>query len=293
MQRKILFIINPVAGSGRASGYENKITEYLNGKDIEYKIKFTNGPGHATEMARATTSEDYDTVVAVGGDGTVKEVVKGLAFRDVRLGILPAGTGNDAVKSLNISRNFEESMHSIIYGEEKLVDIGLAGDNIFLNVLSVGFDAEVVKYTDMVKKHIKGKFAYYLGLIMAFVKYKNKELEIYAEEGRYKGGVLLAAVGNGNYYGGGFNILPVAEMDDGLLDVCIGNDMSKLSIIKIFVELLKGVHLENREKVVYFRTKNVKIKPKDYIELNIDGEISLLKEELNVSIKRDALKIIV
>lgn len=293
MQRKILFIINPVAGSGRALNYREKITDYLNGTDIKYEIVLTESSGHATEIVKATAFEDFDTVVAVGGDGTVKEVAKGLAFRDVRLGIMPAGTGNDAVKSLNISRNFEESMYSIIYGEEKLVDIGIAGENIFLNVLSVGFDAEVVKYTDMVKKHIKGKFAYYLGLIMAFTRYKNKELEIYAEEGRYKGGVLLAAVGNGNYYGGGFNILPLAEMNDGLLDVCIGNDMSKISIIRIFIELLKGVHLENREKVVYFRTKSVTIKPKDYIELNIDGEISLLKEELNVIIKKDALKIIV
>lgn len=282
MQRKILFIINPIAGSGRALNYREKIADYLNGTDIKYEIVLTESSGHATEIAKATAFEDFDTVVAVGGDGTVKEVAKGLAFGDVRLGIMPAGTGNDAVKSLNISRNFEESMYSIIYGEEKLVDIGIAGENIFLNVLSVGFDAEVVKYTDMVKKHIKGKFAYYLGLIMAFTRYKNKELEIYAEEGRYKGGVLLAAIGNGNYYGGGFNILPLAEMNDGLLDVCIGNDMSKISIIRIFIELLKGVHLENREKVVYFRTKSVTIKPKDYIELNIDGEISLLKEELNV-----------
>ncbi|WP_425539095.1 diacylglycerol/lipid kinase family protein [Microaceticoccus formicicus] len=293
MQRKILFIINPIAGSGRALNYREKIADYLNGTDIKYEIVLTESSGHATEIAKATAFEDFDTVVAVGGDGTVKEVAKGLAFGDVRLGIMPAGTGNDAVKSLNISRNFEESMYSIIYGEEKLVDIGIAGENIFLNVLSVGFDAEVVKYTDMVKKHIKGKFAYYLGLIMAFTRYKNKELEIYAEEGRYKGGVLLAAIGNGNYYGGGFNILPLAEMNDGLLDVCIGNDMSKISIIRIFIELLKGVHLENREKVVYFRAKSVTIKPKDYIELNIDGEISLLKEELNVIIKRDALKIIV
>ncbi len=293
MQRKILFIINPIAGSGRALNYREKIADYLNGTDIKYEIVLTESSGHATEIAKATAFEDFDTVVAVGGDGTVKEVAKGLAFGDVRLGIMPAGTGNDAVKSLNISRNFEESMYSIIYGEEKLVDIGIAGENIFLNVLSVGFDAEVVKYTDMVKKHIKGKFAYYLGLIMAFTRYKNKELEIYAEEGRYKGGVLLAAIGNGNYYGGGFNILPLAEMNDGLLDVCIGNDMSKISIIRIFIELLKGVHLENREKVVYFRTKSVTIKPKDYIELNIDGEISLLKEELNVIIKKDALKIIV
>lgn len=292
MQRKILFIINPTAGSGKASNTQSGIVEAMDKSGLEYDIKVTEQPGHATELAKCAAGR-YDTVVAVGGDGTIKEVVKGIVFTDVKLGIIPAGTGNDAVKSLEIPKDFDEAIARIINGHETTVDVGYAGDSIFLNVLSIGFDAEVVKNTDKIKTHIRGSLAYYLGLVMAFAKYKMKSVGIKSNDGEFFGEVLLAAVGNGSYYGGGFRILPPADMSDGLLDVVIGKKMSKLAIVSIFIELLKGKHLDNKEKVIYFRTNRLTLIPDDYIELNIDGEITTLKEALEISIEREALKILV
>ncbi len=292
MQRKILFIINPTAGSGKALNTRVGIVDAMQKSKLDYDIKVTDHPGHATKMAKEAPGK-YDTVVAVGGDGTIKEVVKGLISTDVRLGIIAAGTGNDAVKSLQIPKDFQAAIRKIIDGNDTKVDVGFAGDSIFLNVLSIGFDAEVVKYTDIIKKYISGKPAYYLGLIAAFTRYKMKSVRIKSKEGDFTGRVLLAAIGNGSYYGGGFRILPPADMNDGLLDVVIGKKMSRLGIVSIFIELLRGMHLENKKKVIYYRTEKLCLIPENNIELNIDGEITILKDPLEISIKRDALKILV
>ena len=172
-----LFIINPIAGSGKAKDFEAYIDKYMKDTGIDYKVVFTRKPKEATEIV--INNPQYSICIAVGGDGTVGEVANGILKRaNGILGIIPAGTGNDLSKSLLITEDIGQAFKKIIDNKTKLIDLGRVDDMYFFNIASLGFDAEVVRHTDKIKRIIKGKTAYVLGVLTSLLVYKRKNMNI-------------------------------------------------------------------------------------------------------------------
>lgn len=279
---KMLFIINPVAGGKKTKDLIPLIEAKMKENKIDYEILITKKPKDATKLA-------YDTeckiVVAVGGDGTINEVAKGLIRKKSGiLGIIPAGTGNDFSKTLDISQNPIEALDIIIKGKTIKVDTGIANNQEFLNIASVGFDAEVVDIANRLKRKskINGKFAYVFGVIYTVFTFRKRDAIIHINGEKYKRSMMLIAMGNGNYYGGGMKILPYAKVDDGNLHICIVKDISNLKLLFLFPSIFKGNHLKYIKYIETFKGKIVDIKLERQTSFNVDGD--LFKGDMNFQV---------
>lgn len=273
---KNLFIINPNAGKGKALEIIPKIKKIFQALDDELIIEITEKPGHATEIVHNyVQSEDY-RVYSVGGDGTLNEVLNGIVNSNSELGIIPAGSGNDFIKSLLVSDNItvEKLLKETIIGESKKVDVGVVNGKYFINISSIGFDADVVKNSLKIKKFplIPGKLAYLLGIFTTALKHKNKLLTLKFDNEEITAKTTLMAVANGRFYGGGMLVAPFAKINDGYFDVCLVQDLSIFKILILFPKLIKGIHNELKE-VSFFKAKKVSVHCEKEINLNIDGEL--------------------
>ncbi|MDO4483421.1 MAG: YegS/Rv2252/BmrU family lipid kinase, partial [Clostridia bacterium] len=169
----LTLIVNPTAGTGYALKVEQRLRSLLESKRIAHRILHTDRPGHATALAReAAQSNDSDAVVAVGGDGTAFEVACGLADTDTALGIIPAGTGNDFIKSVGIPRDPEQALDFILKHKARPVDFGSMNDRAFINVCGTGFDVTVLENMQEAKKKFRGMLPYLIGVVKAIVLYK-------------------------------------------------------------------------------------------------------------------------
>lgn len=279
--KKYLFVINPIAGSGKAKAMKSIIEEVMNENKIDYKIVFTSKPKEATYIA---SSFDYDVIVAVGGDGTVNEVTSGLLDReDIVLGIIPAGTGNDLSRSLNLPQDPKEAIERVLNGKVSKIGVGQSNGHNFLNISSVGFDVAVLINNEIIRKKVKSKLSYIIAVIYTLLKYKKSKVIIDIEGQVYHRNLFLLAIGKGKYYGGGMMIIPNANPYDDYLYVCLVKDVSNLKALTVFPLIFKGRHLEYTKYVDIFKAKNIRIINQSPTLLNVDGEI--LEEESEVSFK--------
>lgn len=287
---KVLFVINPVAGGGRAKNLTSLIEEKMRANNIEFEVIQTTKPKEATRIVEAATN---NIVIAVGGDGTVNEVAKGLINRGSGiLGIIPGGTGNDMCKSLGLSMDPNRAIETVINRKTKEMDIGLANGQCFLNIASVGFDAEVVKNTEKIKIKIKGKVSYILGVLVTLFNYKKKQTTIEIDNELFNKKMLLMAVGNGQYYGGGMKILPDAKIDDGYLDLCLVKDISNIKLLFLFPSIFKGNHLKHTKYVEIHKAKDIRIKVSGDVYLNLDGDLIHSENEVHFQLSEKKLQII-
>ena len=166
------------------------------------------------------------------------------------LGIIPGGTGNDFVKSLGISMDPMRAMDQILVGNSLGVDVGTVEDSQnsydFLNVAGMGFDVEVLKNTEKMKNIIKGPISYLFSVLLAMFGAKPLRISLTTSEGKIQRDILLVAIGNGQYYGGGMCVCPDASVKDGLFDVCIANSIPRWKIPLILPKFMKGKHLDVR-----------------------------------------------
>lgn len=275
---KHLFIINPAAGKGKTLKLIPLIHKILKDKGEEYIIEITKGEGHATQIAREyCLKEDY-IIYSVGGDGTLNEVLNGMIDSGSSLAVVPAGSGNDFIKSIYNYKKGESTENILINtlkGEEKFIDLCRFNDRYFINIASVGFDADVAYNAIKFKKlpFIGGTAAYILSILITVFKNKSYRLEIMIDDKKISEDTLFTAVANGRYYGGGVNITPKAEIDDGLFTICLVKKVAKLKILRLFPRVIKGTHADI-EEVSFYEGKKVKIKSGVGLHFNIDGEIS-------------------
>lgn len=290
---KISFIINPVAGKNRKRDISPIIKNYMKNKKYDYKILKTEYKKHAEELTKEYIDLGYNIVVAVGGDGTVREVATGIIYKKKGiLGIIPMGTGNDLARSLQIPLRIEEAIQKIINKNLKEIDIGKAGKSIFLNVASIGFDAEIVRNTKKYKKYLKGKLAYTFGLLKTLFKYKPKKIKIKHNGIEREEKVLLIASANGKFYGGGMKICPKADIMDEELDVCLIKNISMVKLFFLFPSVYNGKHGKFKKYVEFFRVSNLEIYSENDICLNIDGDIINSKGRIYFGLTSNKLKII-
>ena len=268
----LTFIVNPAEGSGHALKIEAQIRAELEKHGIHALFLRTDAPGHATELAREAAAEaDCTGVVAVGGDGTCYEVACGLMDTSVPFGIIPAGTGNDFIKTVGIPKKPLEALALILKGEARPVDVGRMNERLFLNVSGTGFDVTVLDFTLQAKKYVKGILPYLYGLIRAIAYYKPVHMRITADGETWEQDVLICSIANGRFFGGGIPICPDASPDDGQFDLVVVENKPRWMIPFYLPGLLFGKVLKF-PFTMHRRVRNARIEAPG-MRLNMDGEI--------------------
>jgi diacylglycerol kinase (ATP) len=309
MKERAKIIVNPAAGAGSTSRAWPSIQARLEQSGLAFDFSLTQRKDHATELAKAAVESGYGFVVAVGGDGTIQEVVNGIlqtpvskqtASTDTILGIICTGTGSDLSRSVGISRKIEESCHTLVRRQIRRIDVGFVTyhkngketGRYFVNSAGIGFDAAVVEATEKLPKYIGGTIPYLLGLIRSFLFYKNKWVSITVDgkpgEPRR---VMSVVVANGRYFGGGMHVAPVAKMDDGLFDIVTIGDFGKVELLRVFPRVYKGSHL-TYPKISLTRGTVVTIESPDQYPLQADGEV-LGNGPVSFQLIPDAISLIV
>ena len=269
----LTFIVNPAAGNGYALKIEQIIKAEIANRDIECRFLYTDTPGHATEIAKSAAADKNCTgVIAVGGDGTSFEVACGLMNTNVPFGIIPAGTGNDFIKTVGIPKKPLDALEFILTHAPRPVDVGGLNDRLFLNVCGTGFDVTVLDYTLAAKKYCRGLLPYLIGLIRGIAHYKPVYVRFTADGHTEEREVLICSVANGRYFGGGIAICPEASADDGLLDLVIAEHQPRWKIPFLVPTLLMG-GIDKFSFTTHKRCKEVEIYSKG-MRLNVDGEIT-------------------
>lgn len=297
VKRRVLFIINPVAGKGKTIEVLPKLKDLLEKfKDIiAAEIKISSRIGEISEITKEYYNAGYREFVAVGGDGSLSELLNGLVFpadEPVTVGIIPMGTGNDFVKNIYDEINIDKILNSIFINKTKSIDIGKVNDHYFINVSSFGIDGPIIEDTEKYKKILPGKSAYLYSTLKAGMIFKPSIVKVSTPHESYEGAMLLIAIGNGKYFGGGMKICPEADLSDGMFDVCLVNDVSKSKFLRNISKIYSGRLAEIKE-VKYLRTDQLTIvvQDKDYL-INIDGNL-VGKTPVSVSIIKKAISIYV
>jgi len=267
-----LFVVNPAAGNGRAA-------EVLAGAKHAFRgpaeIVHTAGPGDATRLAREGALAGFSPVVSVGGDGTVQEVVNGLmeAPAPPLLGIVAAGGGNDAVRTLRLPRNPAEAVRLAWSERQGAIDLGTCNGRYFLNVAGVGLDTKVAMAVNGKSSRLaRGKAGYIGQALVELRRYVNPEFTLVLDGETVVTRSLLVAVANLRYFGGGMKIAPDADPADGLLDVWIGGDLTHREALLLMPAIFLGRH-GRHPKVTRHRVRTVRIERPAGLEVQLDGEI--------------------
>jgi len=235
-------IVNPVAGAYSTRRKWPRISKLLRHVGLSFDYEYTEGVGHAIELAQAAASDGYQYIVAVGGDGTVNEVANGIlnstGSGNTALGVVSTGTGSDFVRSAGIPRDYASACSCLTSQRKSLIDVGVVeykskGQTLrrfFVNAAGIGFDAAVVEATERLPKHLGGTIPYLAGLVRTLFGYRNKSVVMSIESRVEAKRILSVIVANGAYLGGGMHVAPEAELSDSLLDVVIIGDVGKFEL---------------------------------------------------------------
>jgi len=274
---KHLFIINPTAGKNTdPEALRKKINEAMSGSSDELEIYVTKAPLDATEKVRAEAEKGAPLrVYACGGDGTLNECVNGAAsFENVALTHYASGSGNDFLRMFGSDTALFTDLKALINGKAQPIDLIDVCSRKSINICSLGFDArvgiDVHKYTQ--NPFISGTMGYVASLLSHFIKGINRPLKIKLDGKELTGEFALVCACNGRYYGGGFNPVPEAEPDDGLMDVLIVKKVSRLTFIKLIGKYAKGRYAELTKYISHYRCTEIAFESDEELGINVDGE---------------------
>jgi len=271
---RIAAIVNPQSGGG---GYQRDVPlifEALRGLGYSVAELETGGPGDATRLAREAVAAGFDVVCAIGGDGTVNETVNGLAGSGTPLAIVPTGTVNVLAMELGIPLDPPDAVRLLEAPVVSWIDLGLAGDRYFGLMAGVGMDAAVVASLNPTMKKALKEAAFAVQGLANYLTREEPLIRVTSEERTVEG--YFAVFGNSSNYGGAFGITPLADMRDGLLDVCVLKDKSFLSTVWYWTAALINAHIKH-PKVEYFRTERASIATVEEgkeVLVQTDGEVA-------------------
>lgn len=269
----IKIILNPKSGGGKVKKVFEKIKPILDEKKVEYVVYETEKEKQAVYLANELTKEGACDIVVIGGDGTLNEVVNGFSnFENCRLGLIPAGTGNDFATGANIPKDPVAALDLILNGEAKYtdymqMDAGVRG----INIIGTGIDVEILQRCKR-SKILKGKLQYLISLIISLLKFKNYKVtaKFNGKEKEYQ--ALIACVGNGCMFGGGIRMCPKAQIDDNKLDFVVADGVKRRKIPGAFIKLMKGRILE-QDFTRFENVERVEVYPEKKFIMNVDGEL--------------------
>ena len=270
--KKAMLIINPTSGGEKALDYkeklENKAKEYF-----EYvETKITEKAKDATAFAEEASKGNYVAVIVFGGDGTVNEVISGIAEKDYipKLGIIPGGTGNLITKLLEISQDIDEAIDQLDFNKTNAIDIGKANKSYFGYIFSVGSLPEAIHNVEIEDKTKYGVLAYAINTIKSVIKDEVFNIKIETENGNYEGEASQVLVLLSNYYA---DKKIFEENKDGYANILILKNASIISKLSLIPDLLKGDIVEN-DNIEYIKAKDITISSDTKIESDIDGDQS-------------------
>jgi len=302
---KYLFIINPIAGQGAGKLAIPEVNRMAKEQDLDYEAAITERPGHAIELARTAAVKGYDFVIAVGGDGTSNEVLNGLmaaweaGHPNTCMGIVGIGRGNDFAYGFGILPGLQAGFENIKHNLPKSMDVGRVsgGDypqgRYFGNGVGIGFDA-VVGFEAAKLTHLHGFLNYVVAALRTiFLYFHAPTLQIDYDHQVITQPALMVSIMNGRRMGGGFMMAPDALPDDGLLDMCIAGQLSRLGILKLIPQFMKGTQRTHPQIKTASAGKVHILAVEGTLPAHADGEtICIAGKELTVELIEQPLKIL-
>jgi len=282
---KTTFIVNPASANGATGRRWAEVSRRLRELGLEHETAMTEAPGHATKLAADALLAGVDSVIAVGGDGTLNEVANGF-FSDGRypaagLGLLPLGTGGDFRRTLGLPLDLEAAALAFERRKLRLIDVGriqmtgLDGQPYtrhFVNIADAGIGGVVVERVNSTSKRLGGRVSFQYASLRVLMSYQPQEVEVKSAEGTFSGRAQNIVIANCQYFGGGMWVAPGAEPDDGLFDVVIFGDIARMEAIRSINSIYKGAHVSN-PKVRRWKSAKVEVNTKERVLVDVDGEM--------------------
>ena len=300
---KTKFIINPKSAGGKTGKKWNEIFKLLQktfGNDAD--AAFTEGPMHAVQLTKESIRDEYDSIIAVGGDGTINEVLNGFfeddqLLRDnVALGVLEMGTGADFIRSLNMPNRWEEAIPYLKKASAQKIDVGKAtfqsiGEKpmtrYFINICDFGIGGAVVERTNRTTKLFGGKITFLWSILITLLQYNNQEIRYKLDGGDWQTGKFNNfIIANGRYFGGQLNPAPNALLDDGIFDIVSFGDIGRIDATANLSNLRKGTHLKH-PKISVTHAKTIEAAADNPVYIDMDGElVGVLPIQIEILPKR-------
>lgn len=283
-----MVIVNPKAGSGKGLKDWPVISNTMNRFGVDFTCVFTEHKYHAVELTVKSIKDGYRKIVAIGGDGTIHEIVNGIFIQqevpttDILLAVIPSGTGNDWVRMYGISRTYRDAVQALVDEKSTIQDVAkiefyeskVKQHRYMANVAGMGFDAAVTKnYNSLKDNGRSGKYLYILSVLKIFFLYLSRRFKIITDGKLFFDGMLFSSsVGIGRFNGGGMEQMPFARTDDGLMDITVIRQMRKFIMVRDFSKLYSGRIFENKG-VLHTQAKVIDIESSPPSRIEIDGEI--------------------
>ena len=284
---KTLVMLNPISGNGAGEKTWPAIANALRRGGLDFDLVRTTGPRAAIALAEKAKRDGYETLVAIGGDGTVNQVANGLMrAADGKtagtLAVIPVGSGNDFTKMLAMNLDWHEAVERILAGKTRVIDVGRvigdepapgcdANDHYFVNALNTGFGALVAQHIHEIPL-LQGFPLYLAGVFKTLLNYSVPRVKIKLDEHLVEQRSTMIAVANGRCIGGGFWIAPTAANDDGLLDVIIADGLGRAGILSLLPKVMQGTHIGD-PRIKFAQAARVTIDSPDPLTVEADGEI--------------------
>ncbi|MGN7297303.1 diacylglycerol kinase [Fredinandcohnia aciditolerans] len=271
--KRARIIYNPTSGRELFKRHLPEVLEKLEKAGYETSCHATTGAGDATNAARIAVERKYDLVIAAGGDGTINEVVNGLAEQEYRptLGIIPVGTTNDFARAIGVPRNIDGACDVIVEGNSVPIDIGRINDKYFVNIAGGGRLTELTYEVPSKLKTMLGQLAYYLKGMEMLPSIRPTEVSIEYDGKLFEGEIMLFLVSLTNSVGGFEKLAPDSSLNDGLFDLLILKKANLADFIKVATLAIRGEHI-NDPHVLYTKANRVKVNPTEKMQINLDGE---------------------
>ena len=287
-KKKILFIINPVSGVGRKKTIPKAIVKYLDLDQFEYSISYTEYKKHGHQIA-LEQRENYDVIVAIGGDGTVSEIGTGLIHSNCALGIIPSGSGNGIARHLKIPLSIKKSIQRLNEYNCIEIDTGLVNDIPFIGTCGFGFDAHIAKKFD--EFHKRG-FSSYIKLVKKeYNHFKNLN---YLFDGSYQKNAIMCCIANSSQFGNGFTISPDSKIDDGKFELIFIEKVKMAQIPKLVKQFFSSKIDRSRyfSSLVVNQNFHIEIEHKKQAIFHIDGEPFEGPSHYEIQIVSKSLKVL-
>ncbi|SES99943.1 YegS/Rv2252/BmrU family lipid kinase [Anaerobranca gottschalkii] len=269
--KKLLLLYNPISGKG---SFKNRL-DYIISKfqQNDYLVTPYRLDGER-DIFKKIDVDDYNLIVAAGGDGTLNSVINDMVSNnvDLPLGIIPVGTSNDFAKHLGIKGSLDKNIEGIIKGQIKTIDIGyINGWGSFINVVSLGNLPSVAHKTNPSFKNNLGKLAYYINVLGQYPVFQPFKIHLKTKDREFNEEALLFFVLNSPCAGGFKSLAPEAKVDDGKFDVLVIKNCKLIEKLSLFIKVLKGEHHDD-QCVLYFQTDQLIVHSADWVETDVDGE---------------------
>ena len=271
---RLVVVANPTAGRGKAGRLIGKVDAGLNALGLPHEIRVSESAADLEQLARTAAEEGAEIVAVLGGDGSVNCVANGLLGTGAALAVLPAGTGDDFAKGIG-SGKLDAATKRLADPTIREIDVvrvvAGATERHFVNVAGAGFDSEVNETANAMTLKLGGTGTYVVAVLRTLRTFRAARYEITVDDETLALSAMLAIVGNGVSYGGGMKVLPTASVTDGLLDVCIVEELSRSAFLRAFPRVFRGTHVSH-PKVRMLRGRTVKLEADRRIQVYADGE---------------------